>query len=239
MNSKLSIGITTYNSASWVIKQLNLNYINNLEELVDEIVIQDDCSNDFNILKQYESKNIKIFTNKQNLSPLYNRVELLKNCKNDWVLIIDSDNSIRFTSESGSSWIDVVKNFDLSDKKTIYCPGFINHSSYNNIIGKRMDLSFFKKNFNDPEYYLQTFGNAGNYIVPRKEYLEVSKQIDPSFCGYIGEVLYFNYLWLINGNYIACKKDFEYNHIIRQDSYTITNFERSKDTLRKIHNFFT
>jgi glycosyltransferase involved in cell wall biosynthesis len=238
MHTKISIGITTYNSADWVIKQLNLDYLTNLKEIVDEIIIQDDCSSDYNILKQYETDKVKIFTNKENLSPLLNRVEMLKNCKNDWVLIMDSDNNISFTSTNGVPWVDVVKSFFLLDKKTIYSPGFINHPGYTKILEEKIDINFFKTYFNDPTYYLQMFGNTGNYLVPRKEYLKISEQINTEFCHYIGEVLYFNYLWLKNGNYIICKKDFEYHHTIRQDGYTITNFDRSRTKLQKIYNLF-
>jgi glycosyltransferase involved in cell wall biosynthesis len=238
MYNKITIGITTYNSHTWVEKQLNLNYIKNLKNLVDEIVIQDDCSSDYNVLKKYETENIKIFTNEKNLSPLLNRVELLKNCKNDWVLLMDSDNSISFTSQNGVDWEKTVSQFDFTDKKTIYSPGFINHYGYKNILELKMDLNFFKKNLLDKNYYLEMLGNTGNYLVPRKEYLEISKQIDNNFCHYIGEVLYFNYLWLKNGNYIICKNNFEYNHEIRDDGYTIVNLEKSRSKLREIYNLF-
>lgn len=238
MNTKISIGITTYNSAEWVKKQLDLDYLTNLEELVDEIIIQDDCSNDYELLKRYESEKIKIFTNKENLSPLLNRVELLKNCKNDWVLLMDSDNTISLISECGKKWVDTVKKFDLSDKQAIYSPGFVNHFGYNKILETQMDFNFFKTHFNDPTYYLQMLGNTGNYLVPKNEYLKISEQIDESFTHYIGEVLYFNYLWLKNGNYIVCKKDFEYNHVLRDDSYTITNYQQSLVKLKEIYKLF-
>lgn len=237
-NPKITIGITTYNSANWVERQLSLDYLLHLKDLVDEIVIQDDCSEDFNLLKKYETKNIKIVTNKKNLSPLLNRVELLKNCKNDWVLLIDADNAINLKSDEGKNWIDVVKQFDFNDKKTIYSPGFVRHPMYKNLINQKTDLDFWIKNFNNSLYYLPIFGNTGNYLVPRKEYLEISKQIDNKYNHVVGEVLYFNYLWLKNGNYIFCKKDFEYQHTIRDDGYTILNYERSQSILNEIYSLF-
>lgn len=236
--NKISIGITTHNSAEYVIKQLNLDYLSRLSSIVDEIVIQDDCSIDYNILKKYETHNIKVFTNPYNMSPLLNRVELLKKCKNDWVMLIDSDNSISITSEDGSLWTDIVSKFDLDDKQTIYSPGFVKHCGYNKILEEKMDFNFFKTHFNDPSYYLQMLGNTGNYLVPKNEYIKISQQIDSRFCHFIGEVLYFNYLWLKSGNYLICKKNFEYNHTIRNDSYTITNFQKSLETLKEIYSFF-
>jgi glycosyltransferase involved in cell wall biosynthesis len=238
MSHKITIGITTYFSYDWVVKQLNLNYLDALKEIVDEIVIQDDCSDDYEKLKQYESLNIKVFRNQQNLSPLLNRIELLKNCKNDWVLLMDSDNTIKFKSECGLDWVNVVKGFNLNNKSVIYSPGFKTHPGYVNIMEKDMDLNFFKKHIDDPGYYLKMLGNTGNYLVPRDKYLEVSSQIDNKYCHYIGEVLYFNYLWLKNGNTIQCKDDFEYNHVIRQDGYTITNFNKSQNILQEILNLF-
>jgi glycosyltransferase involved in cell wall biosynthesis len=219
-------------------KQLELNYLDVLGELVDEIVIQDDCSDDYEKLKPYCNGNVKIFRNEQNLSPLLNRVELLKNCKNDWVLLMDSDNTIKFESNDGIKWVDVVKTFNLDDKSIIYSPGFKSHYGYNNILEQKMDLEFFRKHFDDPAYYLQVLGNTGNYLVPRQEYLNVCKQIDVKYCHHIGEVMYFNYLWLKNGNTIECKKDFEYNHVIRSDGYTITNFNKSQQVLHEIMRLF-
>lgn len=236
----ITVGITTFNSADYVIKQLNMDYLKHLEGYVDEIIIQDDCSSDYEKLKPYQTNNIKVFTNSSNLSPLLNRVELLKNCKNEWVLLMDSDNYITFFSTDNHFWGDVVSKFDLDNKKIIYAPGSKYHYGHNKILEQVMDLKFFKDHLEDNTFYLQMMGNQGNYLVPKTTYLEVSKEIDTKYCKYIGEVLYFNYLWLKNNNTIICKSDFEYHHVIRQDGYTITNMEKTlqDDIFNEINNMF-
>jgi len=61
--------------------------------------------------------------------------------------------------------------------------------------------------------------NTSNYLIPRLEFLEVAKHIDPNLPVCPCEVLYFNYLWLKSGRRIFCNKDYEYDHGIREDSF--------------------
>lgn len=238
MSDKITIGITTYNSAEWVIKQLQLDYFTHLTGIVNEIVIQDDCSSDYNTLKKFETNNIKIFTNKKNLSPLLNRKELVQNCTNEWVWLLDSDNSIQFTSQNGTSLIDILNSFDFSITDTIYAPCFVNHYGYKNLIDKKIDLYFAAANLNDPSFYLKIALNTGNYLVPRTRYLDICKDINNLYAHYVGDVLYFNYLWLKNENFICFKKDFEYEHVIRDDGYTIMNYSRSLLKLDEIYQLY-
>ncbi len=85
---KISLAFTTYNSYSYIMKQLDRDFFTMSEGLIDEIVIQDDCSEDYDLLKPHESENIRLFKNEKNLSPLLSRVNLVNNCKNDWVLLL-------------------------------------------------------------------------------------------------------------------------------------------------------
>ena len=59
--------------------------------------------------------------------------------------------------------------------------------------------------------------NGGNYLVPRKKYLEISK----NWLGYVNyiEVAVFAYLWLKEGNYINVLRNLEYMHASSNDSF--------------------
>ena len=94
--SKLSIAIPTYQSSQYV--EESIKRIMNFK-CVDEIIIQDDKSDNQNyreleqIVNIYNKKlNIKLFRNKKNIGAFGNKLLNIKNCKNDAVYQIDSDN---------------------------------------------------------------------------------------------------------------------------------------------------
>jgi hypothetical protein len=235
----VSLAFTTWNSAEWIKQQLARDYFTQSSNLIDEIIIQDDYSNDYQILQNYQSDKVKLYQNELNLSPLLSREKLVENCKNDWVLLMDSDNFLRTTSEFGDrNCFDVIKALPLHTN-TIYCPGFRGHWGYNNLRDKRIDLAFVREHFHDPSYYMQMFLNTGNYFVPKRTYLEICKKIDKSYSHFTVDVVYFNYLWLASGNFLHCISDYEYDHTIRNDSFSFTHGDLSKQKLQTVHSFFT
>ena len=68
--------------------------------------------------------------------------------------------------------------------------------------------------------------NGGNYLVPRKNYLEVSKD----WLGYVNyiEVAVFAFLWIKKGNHINVLKDLEYFHASSNDSFYKSHVEYHK-----------
>jgi len=87
-----TLAFTTYKSSQYILRHLQNDYFKMSNNLIDEIIIQDDHTEDYSILKPYETDRIKIFQNEKRLLPLLSRVNLLNNCKNDWVILMDSDN---------------------------------------------------------------------------------------------------------------------------------------------------
>lgn len=235
----ITLAFTTWNSANWIEKQLAKNYMSLSDGLIDEIVIQDDASSDYEALVHHECDKIKIFRNEENLSPLLSRQELVKNCKNEWILLMDSDNFLVKENSSGINCFDLLKSLELN-LDTIYCPGFKGHWGYNHLCNVKIDMDFTKKHFNDPAYYMATFLNTGNYLIPKKTYLEVGNEIDKTFSHFTVDVIYFNYLWLRSGRYLHCISDYEYEHTIRPDNtnYTLTHGAQSQDKLRTVSSFF-
>lgn len=216
---KYTLAFTTYNSASYMIKQLERNYFELSEGLIDEIIIQDDLTDDYNILKEFETNNIKIYQNSQRLLPLLGRVNLLNKCKNDWVILMDSDNFLNKKS------FDALRPLSLQ-QGVIYAPGFATpefdfKSQYANTM---IDMHMAANRIGVPGVnWINVLLNTGNYLVPRQEYLEVAKDIDTSFPVHPCEVLYFNYLWLKSGRNIFCSENYEYEHTLREDSFYRTH----------------
>lgn len=231
----ISLGVTTWNSANWIKRQFEKNYFDMSSNLIDEIVIQDDCSSDYEALKHHESDNVKIFKNDRNLSPLLSRKNLVNNCKNDWVLVMDSDNFLKPKSDNGVDCFSVLRSIEKSND-TIYCPCFLHHQSYNDICGKLYSMEDIQKVFDD--HYIPTFLNTGNFLVPRENYLRVCEDIDPQFLHYTVDVIYFMFLWLKRGFKIQCVNEYEYDHTIRDDSFTNTCGSASSSKLQEVYTMF-
>jgi hypothetical protein len=79
----ISLSFLNYNSYDYIIKQISLDYFTISNGIIDEIIIQDDCSDDFTKLKSLETNNIKIFQNSKRLRPLLSRLESIKNKFNE------------------------------------------------------------------------------------------------------------------------------------------------------------
>jgi len=227
---KISLAFTTYNSYNYILKQLERDFFTMSGGLIDEIVIQDDCSEDYDLLKPHESENVRLFKNEKNLSPLLSRVNLVKNCKNDWVLLMDSDNFLE------KNCFDKIKELELNDETT-YCPDFarpnFGFKVFSNVL---MDMEFVKPKI--PNLDMQIFLNTGNFLINRNNYLKVSEKIDESFAYWAVDVIYFNYLWLSSGYKLFCIKDYEYDHTLRGDSYWARIGEKSKHKLAEVNELY-
>ena len=115
-SSKLSIAIPTYESSQYV--EEGIKRIMNFK-CVDEVVIQDDKSSNESyreleqIVNSYNNKlSIKLFRNEKNVGAFGNKLLNIKNCSNDLVYQIDSDN-VTDTN------LDLVIN-QINDKNIMY-----------------------------------------------------------------------------------------------------------------------
>ena len=229
-----TLAITTYNSADFMLRQLEQDYFTMSKGLIDEIVIQDDCTDDYKILLEKQTDNIKVFQNSHHTYPLLGRVNLLNNCKNDWVILMDSDN---FLNEKS---FEVLNSF-TPKPGTIYVPGFA-HPDYNfksQYGNTTIDLKLAAERVGQPGVnWMDVLLNTGNFLVPRKEYLEVAKDIDPYFSPCPHEVVYFNYLWLRSGRTLYCNKDYEYIHTQRDDSFWRTLSPTTGHMIQQIYQMY-
>jgi hypothetical protein len=214
----ISLGFLTYNSYDYIKRQLDHNYFDASKGLIDEIIIQDDFTDDYNKLKSFETKDIKVFQNPEHLFPLLGRFNLVENCKNDWVLVMDSDNFLHEQS------FDVIRNLSLSSD-TIYCPDFGTPGlDYRELSNTDIDIQTAKNILTTKSVsFIEIFLNTGNYLVPKQRYLEMLTQVDKQLAEYTIDVIYFNYLWLKSGNKLSCVKNFQYEHTYRDNSYYRTH----------------
>jgi GT2 family glycosyltransferase len=175
------------------------------DERVDEIVISDDHSSAeiYERLQQTFSKNeyskVKLFRNDTNLGSFRNKVHCATLAKNDWMIVLDSDNVLDL------DYLDSITNVGELDDSTIYVPeqlitfGRIDYSpflDYRDLSGTTLDKIGFKNNITHSKW--ATIFNTGNYLVNRNRYL-YAVSIEPTLLeSYSVDALYINYLMFKN-----------------------------------------
>jgi len=250
--SKLSIAIPTYESSQYV--EESIKKIMNFK-CVNEVVIQDDKSSNQNygeleqIVNSYKNKlSIKLFRNEKNIGAFGNKLLNIKNCKNDAVYQIDSDN-VTDTN------LDLVIN-QINDKNIMYLPSKIyqfrkykNVSKLLSVFRKKYkvtfsnsdflyDINVCKKGINGLENVtvdknINWVLNSGNFIVDRNMYLEV---MGPIFINEFRpplDAVAISYYWLRSEKKIVALKDLKHFHRKREDSVSFTENEGSYESLQE------
>ena len=224
---KISIAIPTYNSSKFIIKALQ--YILD-DERVDDIVVHDDASTDFEQLKTqistFNSPKIKILGNEQNQKAFTNKSLAVKNCKNDWVILLDSDNIIT------KNYIDTIYQL-VWDPNTIYVPSFAKPLlDFREFAGQ----TIHKGNLQKFAEHKKAFAlmNDGNYFLKRSSYLAVYEKITKDNYLSILDVLYFNTHWILQGNSIEVVEGLNYFHRHHKNSFFMRNKDKSADIIQKM-----
>lgn len=213
---KLSLAITTYNRFELLFQSFE-KVLN--DDGIDDIVILDDCSNHdiFNkCIKKVEeigSEKIRLIRQSSNRGMSMNKRDAVAYCKNEWVILLDSDNVIdssyldALTIESGMDLFPVAKQF-------IFCPFFaapnFNYKSYE---GLWIDAVEAKRIIKEPMG--ECLFNTCNYVVNKEAYLTIYEH-NPAMKG--TDTIYFNYLWLKAGGFFYVVPGMEYFHRVHEGS---------------------
>lgn len=209
----ITISITSYNRSDLTIESISKVYD---YPLVDEIVIVDDCSEKAHwlnlrvLISIHPAKNkIKLFRNEKNLGMSLNKAEAVSKAKNEWVIILDSDNVLY------PEYLDAIEreadnhltNPGLQDN-IIYQPSEC-ESEYT---FKQFEGMFISKKNAKEFLHIREFRimlNQCNYLVNREKYLEVYKY-DETIKE--SDTIYFNQLWLAAGNSFYVTPGMKYFH---------------------------
>ena len=236
----ISLAITNYNRSDLLIESF-ISVIDNKN--IDEILISDDCS-DIGIynkledlLKELNNKKIKLIRNKENIKPFFNKYEAIKNCKNDWAILLDSDNKIT------NDYIQKVTNIINKNNDTIYVPqilmreGFVgwNYSSFANVILNKTNI----KDLLNPKDYqksmnIETMLNTGNFFVNKNTYISTIKHSKIEQDLFTNDASYFSYLWLKNEKNIMVLQDLQYYHRIHDGSWYLNNSQKCSENTKII-----
>ena len=225
-NKSLGLALTTYNRAERVIPFLK-NY--QIYPEIDEIIITDDCSNDYGaLIKESWDSKVQIHNNQVNLQAYQNKLKTLQQIKSDWCILFDSDNFFNF------DYINALNQEDLEyglDENIVYCPS----AALPNFIYTHLENKIIDKNFwNENHINEGCCFNTGNMVLSKKAInclLENFKT--DSIKNPFVECKYMNYIFIKNNFKLKIVKNMTYQHAISNDSFYMlhsnkhTEFDRT------------
>jgi glycosyltransferase involved in cell wall biosynthesis len=201
---KLSLCITSFNRTNLVIESFSRVYDN---PQIDEIVIVDDASTEENF-RELDSllaindtlHKIHLFRNEKNLGMSLNKREAISRAKNEWCILLDSDNIL---------YPEYLKPFEgaILQPGVIYCPEKAEPDYDFSELPAIIDKNNAKDLLHKKEFRIML--NTCNYVVNRSKYLEVYRY-DESIKE--SDTIYFNELWLRAGYSFMIVMDMKYYH---------------------------
>lgn len=201
MNS-ISVCIPNFNRTTLLFEALQVPLE---DERVSEIVIVDDCS-DYTLYSEvmafcYSQPKIKLFRNEVNQDCFKNKRIAVSKATNEYVVLLDSDNSI------SKEYIDAIFETQWMSTKILQ-PTFAKpHFDFRKFGTGTVTKANVKDYLYDSSF--TTALNAMNYFVNRDEYLRVwDGSVDPV----TSDSIWQNYCWLNAGNSIYFVPGMHYKH---------------------------
>lgn len=207
---RVSIALTNYNRSSMLLESF-AQVIDH--EIVNEVVVSDDCSNADVIehLQKYNHPKFRLVTNQVNLGCYANKRRAVSLAVNDWVILLDSDNII------GKDYVNRVETLITAgvNEKTLYQPEFAApHFNFGQFAGQNVTRANVAKYADNDTF--TTALNAMNYLVNRDQYLKVwEDRPEP----WTSDSLLQNYNWLAAGNSIYFVPGLVYTHRVHEGSH--------------------
>lgn len=213
-------------------------------DVVDEVVVVDDCSNDWPaIAERLKGKpKVKVFHNSSNIGVLRNKLQSIESCENEWVQICDSDDTM------DAKHFDRLSTLPL-DTRTAYCNSFGKPIfDYRRYCGRHNLASYIKL---PGDRLFACMFNTGNHFVHRSTFLEAIRATSPAreslrFEGrriehmnskwlraiYDGaDSSFYNSRWLLAGNTLEVVDGLEYEHRYNDGVYSSAYSSSPTETL--------
>lgn len=208
-------------------------------ELIDEIIITDEDGNDYEKITNYfQNTKIKCYKNDKRLGCFMNKLKCCKLAKNEWIVLMDSDN---FADTDyflkAKEYIEVNNPSNNSILAPDFAKPIFNYKHLSNMILKKetKNTIFKHDQISSKKYDLKTLMNTGNYVINKFliENLDISSETKNIQFSNTSDVIYFNTLLFeqLNMNFHIVK-DMEYIHNVHNGSIYIkenrqfTNFNK-------------
>ena len=223
---KISLAITHYNRSNLIAGALR-NVL--MDERINDVIIYDDCSSmdEFSkmqaITKKMSNK-ISIYRGEKNLGPYHSKVTAISKCKNEWAIILDSDNAL------SRNYVDRLYQISTWNTNLIYCPSFAEPNfDFRQFTNTELTLYKIKELIlkNENIKLLRSLLNDGNYFINVPKYIECSR-INEFNSVPAADVIVFNYSWLQQGYSLYILNNLNYYHRIHSGSFQMSSWRNSR-----------
>jgi hypothetical protein len=212
-------------------------YISN--DLIGEIIITDENGNDIKLIKDnFNNDKLKLYTNDTKLGPFLNKLKCCRLAKNEWIVLIDSDNFADYDYFLlGNNYIhnnNIKKESIISP--TFAKPYFDYTWSNNKILNKNNLYRHHLTNKN-----LIVLMNTGNYIINKYliDNIYIDRDIDTIEKSSAFDVILFNTILLEQFNIdIHCIENMHYSHIVHNNSIYETTKHEYTNINKYVHDRF-
>jgi glycosyltransferase involved in cell wall biosynthesis len=209
MSFEFSLVITTYNRFDTFLDKYVIGYLNNKH--ITEIIISDDCSDDYaKLMAKYSFvPKLKIIQQPRNLGALKNKISACTHATKEWICLMDSDNYC------SSSYFDALINYwktHSANKTFVYSPVQA-YPSF--IFSEYVDVVIDKYNWNAINGCLTNLGNNVFHASTIQHLLPI---LDENIETYAIDVKYINYKLLNQGFSLVVVPGMAYNHCVHQGS---------------------
>lgn len=234
----ISLAIPFYNTSRYFLDCIKYAL---QDDFISEIVVNDDCSRqeeyDNLLLLVGGNKKIKVYRNESNLGAFRNKYIAVKNCTNEWVYLLDSDN---YPFEET---YEVIRSIPEDSPDICFSPRqlFCRHDGredYDTISDYTFKYDYIgidesKDAIIKKTKWFDWFLNSGNYVFNRQTYLSSLKESfeDNSLSLLHADTSATYYFWLKNGGKFKIINEFRHNHRFRSDSYWHTCGSKSSESV--------
>ena len=208
-----------------------MNTVRNIHQcpFIDEIVINAEPGNGDSLRVKQASdnyKNVRFMRNDLQLGPLKNKIESVRRCRSEWVVLVDSDNVL-----NKSYFPPQITNFQLC-KDVIYCPeSAMPKFDFKRFVGSDINFKSSVEMLGTPMF--EVLLNDGNYLFHRKTWLDAmdsAEEFDPVAV----DVLWANFNCLKRGMVMKVIPGMVYTHSIHQESTYLKTHDRSRAAAEEI-----
>lgn len=230
---KISVAIAHYNRGS----RIHLPLRNILADpRVSEVVIMDDAS----LPEEYEAlcrnvnrldvqKKVRVIRSEINRGAMRTKYACIGQVSNDWVILLDSDNTIF------QNYLRTIFQIPQWDPQVTYCPGWaFPYFSFRPLVGPDLTFDRCVELSRQRVLHRVFLMNDGNYFFNRDAYLETLRPLG-GVRNDVADVIVANYLWLSAGKRLQVLEGAAYCHRIDPSSFWMRTKDDSRVRLMSIY----
>jgi glycosyltransferase involved in cell wall biosynthesis len=223
----ISVAITTYNRFELTCLAID-SALHNAR--VNDLLVLDDCSTDgsYERIKEKYKYNDKVRVVKQfaNRGMMQNKADAVFLAKNDWVLLLDSDNRL------DEGFIEAFFALRSHKPNVFYCPQKAKPAfDFTQFLGIEINATNVAGLVDAP--FFGVLINTANYIVNKQTY-STNYVYNPKIKGCDTAWLFYNHL--LNGGAIQVVQGMEYSHLVHEGSTWMQDAAYNMQSAKEIDN---